>query len=418
MSNGGAALAEPEVTHAGVWQTLRETPTGAKFALLGAFVNQFGAFLQLFLVLYLTQRGFTSEEASIALGAYAVGAIAGTLFGGGFSDWLGPRWTIVLSTGAAALFTVSVIALDNLAAIVVVVALSGAMTQAARPAISALLFGLVPEARQVMVFAIYNTAINTGMIAGPLLAAWLSTISWNLVFWIDAVTALVYCAIAAFLVPRDHVERGNDAADAPKASYATVLQDRKYVAYLSLMLANGLVHVQFFAALPLMLKESGYPTWAYGTVTAVSSALVVGLNVVVTKFTQTWPIWLAVISGWVLLVIGRGAYGLPGGFTIVLLATIVAAAGQVIGGPAAFAYPAKVAPPAVLGRYIGSARATFQLGYAIGPVVGVLLWNNLGRGFWLLCLLFGLAMVPPGIWGMRQVRKAGEPIEEPAHEPA
>lgn len=399
----------------GVLQTLRAMPTGGRFALLGAFINQFGAFVQLFLVIYLTVRGFSKADAGLALGAYAVGAILGTLFGGGLSDRLGPRWTIVVSMGSAGLFTAAVTVLSNFPAIVVVVVLSGAMTQAARPAVSALLFGLVPKARQTMMFAMYTTAVNAGMIAGPLMAVWLSTISWNLVFWFDGATALVYCAVAAFLVPNDRAKPAAEPSADPAAArsgYRTLLRDHKYLAYLSLMLGNGLVHIQFFVVLPLMLIASGYHSWVYGTATAISATIVVGANMIVTTTTQKWTPWVAVITGWTLLVIGRGAYGLPGGLTIIFVATAVAAIGQVIGGPAAFAYPARVAPAEAMGRYIGSAHATFQAGYAIGPIIGVLLWNSLGRSFWALCFGFGLVMIIPGIWGMRPAGGAEMPSTE------
>ncbi len=419
MTSGAA---QPEAGHAGVVQTFREMPAAARFALLGVFVNQLGAFLQLFLVLYLVHRDFTAQQAGVALGAYAVGAIVGTLFGGGLSDRLGPRWTIIVAMGCAAVFTLSVTALSNFTAIVIAVALAGAMTQAGRPAVSALLFGLMPASRQVMTFAMYRTALNAGMIAGPLVATWLSTIEWNLVFWFDAATTLAYCAIAAFLLPADHVaehsDKPADAADAePKRRYFVVLRDRKYTAYLSLMLANGLVHVQYFAVLPIMLAGAGYATWAYGTATAISAVIVVGCELIVTRTTQTWPIWSAVIAGWILLVVGRGAFGLPGGYAIVIIGTVIAAVGQIVGGPSAFSYPAKVAPPGVTGRYLGSAHATFQLGYAIGPIVGVLLWNHLGHWFWALCFAFGMVMVVPGIWGMRQTGQPAAPTS-PAAPPA
>jgi len=65
----------------GVLRTLRETPLSAHVVLIGIFINQVGAFVQLFLVLFLTARGFTVEQAGFALGCYSVGAIAGT-FGG------------------------------------------------------------------------------------------------------------------------------------------------------------------------------------------------------------------------------------------------------------------------------------------------------------------------------------------------
>ena len=470
-----------EVRHAGVLQTIRETPVAARFALLGVFVNQFGAFLQFFLVLYLTQRGFSDALAGVALGAYSAGAIVGVLLGGTMTDRLGPRWTIVVAVGSAALFTLSVTTLDEFAAIVVAVALSGAMSQAARPAVSALLFGLVPQVRHVMVFALYRTASNAGSILGPLVAVWLSTISWDLVFYFDAGCALTYCAIAAFLLPRGRVGTGSDTADttagtaaaaaepvvddagpavstAPAAAaaiadaervvaeteratepasgptvgptagtaaetkaetavgaasagtYLTLLRDHKYLAYLTLMLGNGLVHVQFFAVLPLMLVAGGYPTWVYGALATMSAVIVVSGELVVTRTTQRWAAWAATITGWILLVIGRGAYGLPGGLTLLFAASAIAAIGQIIGGAQAFAYPAKVAPAGAVGRYLGAAQAMFGLGYAIGPGVGILLWTVLGDGFWAICFVVGMAMVLPGVWGMRQPVVAGRPV--------
>lgn len=407
----------------GVIQTWRETPRAARLALLGAFVNQFGAFVQLFLVLYLTHRGFSKAQTAFGLGSYAVGAIGGTLFGGTVSDRLGPHRTIVTAMCGTAVFTASVTVLTNYPTILVAVTLSGVMTQAARPAISAMLLGLVPKQRQTMMFAMYTTAVNAGSIGGPLLAAWLSTISWNLVFWFDAGTSFAYGLIAYFFLrPSDAAKPEPETAKA-RGGFRTLLRDRRYLAYLSLMLANGLVHIQFYAVLPLLLAARHYPTWVYASVVATAVTIVVGANMVVTTRTQTWPPWVAVITGWLLLVVGRGGYGLPGGLAIIFVATMIGSIGVVIGGPAAFAYPAKVAPPGALGRYIGSAQAVFQSGYAIGPIVGVLLWSRLGSGFFAIVVAFGVVMTLPGLWGMRPaattpvepvISQSTDPVSEPA----
>lgn len=399
---------------AGVFQTFRELPLAARFVLLGVFINQFGAFLQVFMVLYLVDRGFTGGEAGIALGAYSIGAIVGVLFGGGLTDRLGPRWTIVLSVGSAALFTLVVTFVDGLPAIVVAVALAGAMTQAARPAATSLLLGYVPKARQVMTFALYRTALHTGSVAGPLVASWLSTIDWDLVFYLDAVTALAYAAIAVFMLapakapapvtadPASDTAASDTAAKpASRSGYQLILRDRRYLTYLALMFMNGFVHIQLIAVLPLMMLAADYPTWAYGTAASVAAFAVIAGELPVVKVTQSWAPWAAVIIGWVLLVVGRGALGLPGGITVVLIAVVIASLGQCIGGAQAMSYPMKVAPAHASGRYIGSALATFQLGYAVGPIVGIALWTQLGRSFWLLVIVIGLAMVLPGIWSMR-----------------
>jgi MFS family permease len=394
---------------AGVLQTLRETPLSAHVVLIGIFINQVGAFVQLFLVLFLTARGFTVAQAGLALGLYAVGAIAGTFGGGALADWLGPRATIVLSMGAAGVFTYSLTLLHNLPAIYAAAALSGAMARSSATAASTLLFELVTRDHQVMMQAMYRTVNNGGLAVAPLVGAAVSTVSWDLLFWADAATSLVYCCIAAFVLRAAQLTRDTQKATGMPASarpdrtrYLNILRDHRYLVYLLLMLCNGLVHIQFFAVLPLMLKSEHYPTWAYASLTATSATLGVILQLSVTKRTQAWPIWLAVMGGWTLLWIGRGSFGLPGGLVVMFVAMLIGCAGQLIGGPAAFAHPVRAAPPGAKARYIGLANGAFQLGYAIGPVGGVLLWTHIGKGVWLVCAIVGVAITLPGIWSLMQ----------------
>src|ERR1700683_3428528 len=119
-----SAQREPPKT-AGVWRTLRETPLSAHVVLVGIFINQIAAFVQLFLVLFLTAKGFTAEQAGIALGFYSVGAIIGTFGGGALADLLGPRWTIVVSTGTQGLFTFSLTLFHSLVPICVAAGVLG-----------------------------------------------------------------------------------------------------------------------------------------------------------------------------------------------------------------------------------------------------------------------------------------------------
>lgn len=78
----GPGEGRPADASAGVFQTLRETPLSAHVVLIGIFINQVAAFVQIYLVLFLHARGFSYEQGGFALGCFSVGAIAGT-FGGG-----------------------------------------------------------------------------------------------------------------------------------------------------------------------------------------------------------------------------------------------------------------------------------------------------------------------------------------------
>jgi predicted MFS family arabinose efflux permease len=381
-----------DTEHLGVIASLRALPTVARFVLLGVFINQFGAFLQVFLVLYLGHRGFSDDQAGFALGAYGLGAIIGLFSGGGLSDRLGPRVTIALSMGTSAVMVTAISLLDSYPVILVAVALAGAMTQANRPASAALLTGVTPASRHVMVMAMNRIALSSGTVAGPLVGAWVITVSWNLLLWLDGATALMYALIALFLLPRrEKPGDGTASADAGRrATYLTVLRDLRFVVYLAAMLTNALVHIQYYAVLPIALRDDGYPTVVYSAVFAVTAGMVMTCELWVTKYTQRWRPWLAGSVGLALLGLGLTGFGLPGGLVMILAATVVGAVGQMVAAPTLFSWPVRVAPGAAKGRYLGAALAMFSLGYAVGPMVGVPAYQRLeqvGNGdlVWWVC---------------------------------
>lgn len=87
---------------AGVLVTQRATPTSVRYLLGGVLINQLGAFVQTFIVLYLIVKGFSAGQAGVTLAAYSVGAAAGTLLGGELTHRFGTRTTIVAAMATSA----------------------------------------------------------------------------------------------------------------------------------------------------------------------------------------------------------------------------------------------------------------------------------------------------------------------------
>ncbi len=412
-----------EGRQAGVLTSLRETSAPTGFLLFGVFVNQLGAFVQAFLVLYLVQAGLTQGQAGFGLGAYGLGAVLGTIFGGELADRLGRRSTIIISMASAAVLTVSVSVLgrpETYAALLVVVAATGAMAQACRTAAAALLADLTPAARRAMVFSMYRIALNSGGVVGPLLAAGLVRVSWDLLFWADGLTSVAYAAVAVFFLPRDRdVPAAAPAArDAlrPPAGYLTLLRDGRFLLYLFAMFTSVLVYVQYFAVLPLKITSGAYPTVVYSWVLALSAGLVITCELLVTRYVQHWRPERAAGLGIVLLGVGLAAFGLPGGVALLLVATTVGVAGQMISGPTMLAHPGKVAPAGARGRYIGAANAMFGLGGALGAPTGVLLWNALGNGIWAVCGAVAALSAAAAVSGLRASSPGATPSSRRAKE--
>jgi len=116
------AAATAPAQDARVFATFRESPVAVKAILIGMLVNRLGTFLNIFLVLYMTHRGFTQVQAGTALGVYGFGGVAGVLVGTALADKLGARRATVLSMAGRAVLMVGILYLRNFPALLVDVA--------------------------------------------------------------------------------------------------------------------------------------------------------------------------------------------------------------------------------------------------------------------------------------------------------
>ncbi|RKE18368.1 MFS transporter [Streptomyces sp. TLI_171] len=386
----------------GVLDTLRATPTTVRYLLGGVLVNQLGAFVQTFLVLYLTHRGLSGGTAGLALGAYSLGTVFGTVLGGEITHRLGARTTIVAAmAGSAPLVAVlPLLARPGLlAALLVAIALAGLFAQAYRPAASVLLSDLMPERYQVMGFSMMRIALNTGAALAPLIAAGVILLDWDLLFWLDGATTLVYAALAYRLLPRHAVpeQQPQDSAErrsGGRAAYAAMLRDRAYLAYLAAVMLGTVAYVQSSISLPLEIVHDGYPTGLYSAVLTASSLVLITCELKITSYITRIPTYLAVGVGHLVNSAGLAVYGLAvhsGAF--VLFGAVLAVSGLMIAGPSMFAHPATF-PDALKARYLGTMQAAAGLASAVGPLFGVWAWTHLHAGFWvLMALVNGLAGV-------------------------
>ncbi|MCX5609367.1 MULTISPECIES: MFS transporter [unclassified Streptomyces] len=403
---------EPEPVHVGVKTVWRESPTAVKSLLVGTAVNRLGGFIQVFMVLYMTQRGFTDAQAGIALGVYGAGTVLGVLTGGWMSDRIGPRLTIMSTLVSSALLFPAVLYLDNYAAILTVIGVGGALSQAYRPASTSMISQLIPAERQVMIFAMVRLAINLGTTAAPLLGAALVQVSWDFLFWGEALAILVFATVAGVTLPHGQVSATGEkeAADASesgvatgrKPSYLAVLADGRYLLFLLAMFASSVIYIQYVSTLPLTVKHLGLGTGVYAAMVALNGALVITCELLVAKVVQRWPARIAVIAGVALTGIGMSLYALPWGIAALVIATLVWSLGEIVGYPTLFfAYPAQAGPPELRGRYLGASNSLYGLGTAVGPFLGVMLWNRFGDGLWLGCGAVGLLAVGAAWLGVR-----------------
>lgn len=400
-----------------VTATLRSVPAPVWALLVGTFVNKLGNFLQVFLVLFLTSRGLSADQAGIALGAYGAGAVLGIVAGGGITDRMGCRATISASMVVAGALTAAMLSTTDPFLVAAIAFLTGASAQAYRPASSALLAALTPEERHVMVFALYRLAFNLGMTVGPLVGAFLvASASYAVLFWADAVTSIAFGLVALVALPGGRVGTddeapagGDEQAAAAAGGYRRVLADRRYCLFVAALFLNAVVYIQYLAALPLHVEDAGLDPGIFGVLVAVNGFVVIVCELPVTKVVQRWSARVAVPVGVGLVGAGLLMYAGPAALPWLVLATVVWSAGEIVGTPTASAYPVRVAPPGLRGRYLAASAAAQNVGYAVGPVLGAAAWARTGTGVWWLCGAVTLAAVAAAVAGIERGAERARP---------
>jgi predicted MFS family arabinose efflux permease len=389
----------------GVFEMLHATPTPIRYLLTGVIVNQMGAFVQTFMVLYLIFKGFSAGQAGIALSAYSVGAVLGTLLGAELTNRLGPRATIAGAMATSATVLAFVPALSkpkSLGFLIVMVAVAGLATQSYRPAAAVLLSDLMPEKFRVSGFSMMRIALNIGAALSPLIAAVLILVSWNLLLWLDAATALIYAVLARVLLPdirTPHADK-QQSAGSMWSAYAALLRDYKYLYFLMSVLIGSIIYVQYTVALPLKITADHDPVALYSAVLVTASVVLVVCELKITSYVTRWPGYVVASTGTAVMAIGLAGYGLSTDVALLVLSTVVFVFGIMINGPTMFAYPATF-PAAVKVRYIGAQQAMFGLGMALGPTFGVLAWEALHNRVWWLCGVLGMIAALCALLGMK-----------------
>lgn len=389
---GKAGTAEA-AGHPTVIATLRDMNGTVRILVLGNLISNLAAFLNAFLVLFLTDKGFTAWESGVVLTALMIGRISGSAVGGAAADRVGYRWVIVGSMAGTAVLTASLVHVPNLWAGAAVAAGAGMTAQAYRPAALAWVVELTPKDRQVMVFSVLRLTFNVGATVGPMGAALLlAYASFGVLFYVDAATSLAFGLVAWFALRSDAepAAAGAASADGRRTGYRQVLGDRRFMLVVAGLFLTAVAYIQSSAALPLFVKGTGHDERVFATLLTINGAMVITFEVLLSKWTQRLPIGVPMAAGMAALGLGHLLYTGPTPVAMLILATVVWTFGEVIAAPSMMAYPGLVAPPALRARYIAAATVPQQVGYAVGPMIGVAAWHAWGSGVWVLTGMSGV----------------------------
>jgi MFS family permease len=383
-ANRASVAVHPQPT---LLASLRTLPRPAWVLFFGMFLNKFGAFVVPFLALYLTSRGHTVGEASLAIAAYGVGNLLAAFVGGHLADKLGRRNTIVLSMFSGAVMMMLLSQARSLPVIIVLTALTGLTSECYRPASSALLTDLVPSGQRVTAFAALRMAFNAGFAFGPAMAGFLAVLGYFWLFAGDAATSVLFGLVALFALPRGTHDPQNNASWSE--ALRVLRHDRKLHQVLLANFAIGLVFFQAASTFGLYVTQLGFSAATYGAVISLNGALVVFFELPLTAFSRRFPIRRVMAAGYLVCGIGFALNAFAHTIPALVVCMTIFTLGEMLTMPMASAYLADLAPAQMRGRYLGVSGLTWSLGLIVGPAAGMKLFAFSPAAYWLTCAALG-----------------------------
>ncbi|WP_206188620.1 MFS transporter [Streptomyces kanamyceticus] len=379
--------------------------TSPKRAFAGAtFVNQIGKglFIAGAALFFTRSVGLPVSQVGFALGAAALIGLAAGIPVGRLADRRGPREVFRLSVVVQALAVAGLVFVHSflsLIAFVCVVELATSAGTAARGPLTRTLGAPNPTRYRSYLRALNNIAVGCGALAAGV-AVQLDTRT--------AYVSLILGTAAMFLVSAALASRVPSVSpiEAPaEGSRWPALKDKPYVALTAL---DGVMTIQnqvLIFALPLwIITHTDAPRWFVGASVAINTALVVCLQVRVSRGVDnnTAAGRVARRAGAAFLLataLIAAAGGAPGwvAMVIIVLGVIVHTLGELWHAAAAFELSFGLAPEHAQGQYSGLFAIGQGLSNAVGPPLLGLLCIGWGKPGWLVvgALLLVVGQVIP-----------------------
>lgn len=358
---------------------------------VACLINRLGTFVVPFLALFLgSERGLEPAAVGLVVGAFGAGAMGAGPAGGALADRLGRRRTIALGMVLCAAALGALLSAEGAAELAACTFLLGLAHELPRPAQSAMVADLVPEADRARAYGALYWAANLGFALASLLAGLASLVSFTLLFVLDGLTSLLCGLVVLLTLPESAPARG----DRPRSllgDVVTPFRDRAFLRFFALSVLVALVFFQFSVTMPLDLRARGVGTGTYGVLVAINGFLIVLVQPFAGPRLARLPRARALALGAALNGAGFGLFGVGNSVPAFAAAIVVLTLGEIVMAPINPSVVAGLAPAHLRGAYQGAFGLAISLAACLAPILGSTVLEHLGsRTLWLGCFLLGL----------------------------
>ncbi len=391
---GRAAVRSPAASWSVVARTCREAygglPRAAWLLALLELVNRSGMMVLFFLTLYMTRRlGFSVVDAGYVMGAYGIGSMLGTYFGGRLCDRLGAYQVQKVSLAASALLLIALQVPRGRSGMALLALVLAVVQEALHPANMAATAQICAPASRAKGFALHRLAANLGISIGPVVGGYLAERDYRWLFWADGLTSLAAAGLAMLFLPTAGPH--GDGRPRRAVNLRPAWRNPAFVRLLPLVFGIGLIFAQFFGMFPLYLRSAYRLTESrVGGLIAINTLLIVTVEMLLMHALRERPPARVLVAGTALLGLGFGLMPFGRSLAFAAFTVVVWTLGEMLTLPMLMALTTSRSDKAAIGAYQGWTSLAFASASAVGPALAAKLHATAGPdSVWYACACLG-----------------------------
>lgn len=360
------------------------------------FINRSGAMVLPFLAVYMTKSlHFSLGESGFVLSCFGIGAAIGSWLGGQLTDRIG-HFKVQISS---LLFSVPVFCFLPLFKTVETLAIGifclSIITDTFRPANSVSVSYYAKPENITKAFSLNRMAINLGFSVGPALGGLLAVISYNWLFYGNAITAAV-AAILFYFYFRNR--EGNEQALQKKGvdidqnkKIRSPYRDRQFILFNVLCALYSICFFQWLNTLPLFYEKiHNLNEGEIGLILGFSGIVVFSLEMLLVHIAERkMSARQVIVLGAFFCGISFAMLTVDEGKLILYASMFVLCISEILVLPFIATVTVKRSVKENRGAYMGLGSFSFALSYIISPYFGTKIASNYGFDV----LWWGTAMV-------------------------
>jgi len=384
-----------------VLQIYHEYPRDFWMMIFVNFIDRLGgSILFPFFALYLTKKfeiGMT--EVGILFAIFFVAGFIGAFPGGALTDRFGRKGIIIFSLIATSFSTLLMGFVNEFQIFLIVAFVSGIFTDVGGPAYEAVFMDILPENKRASGFGIRRVAFNLAVVIGPMIGGFIAARSYLALFITDAIVSAIVALLVFMLIPetKPAASEGRQEESTVQSfkGYLQVLRDGKFMAFTFVCLLTWFVYMNMNTTLGVFLRDQhGLPEFGYGWLISINAAMVVLLQIPITRRIEKNPPMLMMALGAFFIGSGLFIYGFVGTFWLFVIAMAILTIGEIVTVPISNAVVTAFSPEEMRGRYSFIYGNSWGISFAAGPYLAGLVMDNYDPNWlWYACGIVGMIAV-------------------------